>query len=386
MSVLSLDGAQAELTIDLDALKANWQTLAARARPAECGAVVKADAYGIGIEEAVPALERAGCRTFFVAHLAEGVRARKALWLARGAGDDSRIFLLHGLQPGAMIHPDLLRYRLGPVLGSMPEIEAWCSAVPDLDAPYAALQFDTGMNRIGFPLSALGTLSVETIRQAGITLLMSHLVAAEECDNPMNAAQIAAFNTIRAAFPGVPASLANSSGIFLAQDAEFDLVRPGYALYGGNPCPGRPNSMQPVVRLRAAVLQTRTIEAGQTVGYNGRWVAQRPTRLATIGIGYADGLPRNADTLGSERGPCAIAGGVRCPLVGRISMDLIVVDVTDAAHDECVPGEALEMIGQEIGIDDFARSCGITGYEVLTSLGRRYHRRYLEASDDLALS
>ena len=380
MNLFSLDGAQAKLMVDLSALKANWRLLSERSAPAECGAVVKADAYGVGIEQAVPTLSRAGCRTFFVAHLSEGVRARKALRKANFAEPAIRIFLLHGLQPGAVIHPDCFGYRLGPVLGSRPEIDAWVSATTnDSDRPPCAIHVDTGMNRTGLEPGAIQDLPADIAGRAGAVLLMSHFVSAEEPANPSNAAQITAFEEARrSVFHGLAASLANSSGIFLHGRPHYDLTRPGYALYGGNPCPGRPNPMQAVVALQAAILQTRMIGPGETVGYNGRWVASRPTRLATIGIGYADGIPRGADTLGSGRGPQAAIGGLCCPLVGRISMDLSVIDVTDVPPDVATPGSPVELLGPRIGVDDFARACGTIGYEILTGLGRRYSRIYLD--------
>lgn len=377
MSAIGLAAAQAVLTIDLDALKANWRLLADRVAPARCGAVVKADAYGLGIEQAVPALARAGCRTFFVAHLHEGVRARSALRGAGFADGDTTIYLLHGLQPGLVIHPHLGPYALAPILGSHAELEAWAQRSVRIQP--CAIQIDTGMNRIGLDDRTLDDVPLELTAASGATLLMSHFVSAEETDNPLNAAQIERFEAARARFfPGLHASLANSSGIFLPQVPFFDLVRPGYALYGGNPCPGRPNPMRPVIRLEAGILQTRAIEAGETVGYNGRWTAARPSRLATIGVGYADGVPRGAHTVGSGDGPHALVGGVPCPWVGRVSMDLSVIDVTDAPAASITPGCPVELIGSGITIDDFGAQCGTIGYEILTSLGRRYSRTYIE--------
>jgi alanine racemase len=368
------DAAQATLSIDLDALKANWRLLADRVAPAACGAVVKADAYGLGIEQAVPALARGGCRIFFVAHLTEGVRARAAVREA-GFDDAIDIYLLHGLQPGLHIHPDYAAYRLLPVLGSRPELEAWSLA----GAGPCALQIDTGMNRIGLAAEALAGLSPGLLDRSGAVLLMSHFVSAEEPWSPLNTGQIERFEAVQAvAFPGLPASLANSSGIFLPQQPFYDLVRPGYALYGGNPCPGQPNPMRPVIRLDAGILQTREIGAGESVGYNSRWTASRPTRLATIGVGYADGVPRGARSVGTGDGPVALVGGVRCPWVGRVSMDLSIIDVTDAPPDATGPGALVELIGSTNTVDDFGAQCGTIGYEILTGLGGRYSRVYVE--------
>lgn len=373
MSVVGRDAAQATLTVDLDALKGNWRRLADLAAPAECGAVVKADAYGIGIEAAVPALARAGCRTFFVAHLGEGVRARVALREAGVTG--TTIYLLHGLQPGLLIHPDLTAYDLRPILGSRPELEAWAKA----GGRACAIQIDTGMNRIGLDDRRLAELRPGLVAACAAELVISHFVAAEAVDDPHNADQIARFEAACARFfPRMPRSLDNSSGHMLPQQPVYELTRPGYALYGGNPCPGRPNPMRPVIRLDAAILQTREIGAGETVGYNARWIARRPTRLATIGVGYADGIPRSAPTLGTGDGPVAFISGVPCPWVGRISMDLSILDVTDAPDEAVVPGAPIELIGPHMPLDDFGARCGTIGYEILTSLGARYHRVYVE--------
>ena len=376
MSPIARDAAQAVLTIDLDALKANWRFLADRVAPAQCGAVVKADAYGVGIEQALPALARAGCRAFFVAHLGEGVRARIALRAAGFTDAETMVYLLHGLQPGLLVDTALAEYGLWPILSSRPELEAWCTAG---GLRPCAIQIDTGMNRIGIDHRRLAELPGGLIAASGARLVLSHFVAAEEPANPLNDAQIDRFETACARFfPGLSRSLANSSGHFLPQGPAYDLTRPGYALYGGNPCPGRTNPMQPVIGLDAFILQTREIGPGETVGYNGRWTADRPTRLATIGVGYADGVPRGARTLGSTDGPVAFIGGVACPWVGRISMDLSVLDVTDAPDHDVYPGAPVELIGPSMPLDEFGARCGTIGYEILTGLGRRYSRVYVE--------
>ncbi len=373
--------AQATLTIDLDALANNWQMLQARAGRAECAAAVKADAYGTGIERSVPALAQAGCKTFFVAHAAEGVRARAAL---RQAGLDdraARILVLNGFHPEVAPAQAYFDAALDPVLGSAEEVAAWSARVTGLLEGFgtSALHVDTGLNRLGFPPAEAAALDEGTIREARVTLVMSHLCSAEEPTNARNAAQIAAFEKVLQGPLGrLPASLANSSALFLPQPPFYDLVRPGFALYGGNPTPGQPNPMAPVVGLTALVLQTRTIAAGDSVGYGSLWTAARPTRLATIGVGYADGLPRGARTVGQGGGPQAIVGGVPCPLVGRVSMDLSIVDITDAP-EAVPPGTAVELLGSTITIDDLGRQTGTIGYEILTSLGRRYQRLYKRA-------
>jgi alanine racemase len=344
------------LTIDLDALRDNWRRLARESAPAECAAVVKANAYGTGIEIAAPALFEAGCRTFFVAHVGEGARARKAL------GPVPRIFMLNGFEAEAAV-ADYTQSDLSPVIGSAEELARW-----DSSKPYA-LHVDTGMNRLGFALAELET------RSASPALLMSHFVSAEVPDDPINARQIAAFARAQALFPDVSASLANSSGIFLTQRPHYDLVRPGYALYGGNPTPGRENPMRPVVTLEIAVQQTRWIEAGDTCGYNARWTAKRRTRLATLLVGYADGLPYSAGGSDAASGPEVRIAGRMCPLVGRLSMDLAIADVTGLPEDQVQPGTLARFFGADTPLDAFAAKAGTIGYTVLTGLGSRYARQ-----------
>jgi len=372
----SLSQSSGVLTIDLAALADNWRALAARAAPAECGAVVKADAYGIGIEAAAPALHAAGARCFFVAQLSEGARVRAVL----APRPQARIYVLNGLQAGADPHADYCDHGLSPVIGSEDELARWAAfSGRQISCPPCAIHLDTGMNRLGFPsLAALKAAVARYGQEAlGIDLLMSHFVASEEPGNPLNAIQIARFDAARAAFPDLPASLANSSGLFLGDRPLFDLVRPGYALCGGNPKPGADNPMKPVVKLEVAIQQTRWIAAGETVGYNSQWTAPRRSRLATLLAGYADGLPRGAGATHGRQAAEVVIAGRRCALVGRMSMDVCVADVTDLPEDAAQPGGNAELLGETIGIDEFAARAGTIGYHVLTSLGRRYHRRYV---------
>jgi len=363
------------LTIDLAALAENWRTLARRAASAQCAAVVKADAYGVGIEAAAPALYAAGCRQFFVAQLSEGARVRAAL----GPAQTVRIYVLNGLQAGADPRADYLAHGLAPVIGDAGELARWAAVAASEPAP-CAVHLDTGMNRLGFPsLAALkSALARVDPKGLGVDLLMSHFVSAEEPDNPLNAIQIARFDEARAAFRGIPASLANSSGTFLNARPAYDLIRPGYALYGGNPTPGAPNPMKPVVTLEVAIQQTRWIEAGESVGYNQQWTAARRTRLATLLAGYADGLPRGAGAANGKSGAEVVIAGRRCPLVGRMSMDLCIADVTELPEDHAQAGVAAQLLGAMIGADEFAQRSGTIGYHLLTSLGARYHRRYVD--------
>lgn len=361
--------AQAVLTIDLAALVGNWRHLARISSPAECAAVVKADAYGTGIEPAVQALARAGCRTFFVAHASEARRARGAL---ATIGADARIYALNGLLPDAAVAQALLASDARPVIGSPEEWAAWRANAPGRPC---ALHVDTGMNRLGATPDEARAMAADPNAHI-IELAMSHFVSAEETANPLNARQIAAFDALRALFPHARASMANSSGILLPQKPHYDLVRPGFALYGGNPAPGHANPMQPVVALDAPILRVRRVGAGASVGYNATWTAARDSVLVTIGAGYADGVLRSASGAHGHAGGEAMIGGARCPFVGRVSMDLIVIDATDAPAGAAQPGAPARLLGPEITVDDLAERAGTIGYEVLTSLGRRYHRVY----------
>ncbi|SFG53210.1 alanine racemase [Methylobacterium gossipiicola] len=353
----------ATLTIDLGAIAANWRRLAAEAGGLTCAAVVKADAYGCGLARVAPALWAAGCRTFFVAHLGEAVAARALL-------PEATLYVLNGLLPGT--GPALAAHGLRPVLGSRDELIEWATLCAASGVPLpAALHVDTGMNRLGFSVAdALVLAGDSLLAQAGIDLLMTHLVSAELPEDDVNARQAADFARLRAALPHLPASFANSSGVYLGASAHHDLLRPGYALFGGNPTPGRPNPMRPVVRLDAAIVQVRTVTGGETAGYNARWTADGPRRLATLSLGYADGYPRSASGRGA-----ALVNGVRCPMVGLISMDLVILDVTDAPEPK--RGDTALIIGDSLDIDTVGRAAGTIGYEILTGLGSRYVRHYV---------
>jgi alanine racemase len=357
------------LTIDLAAIAANWRELARRAQPAECAAVIKADAYGCGIEPVARALSAAGCETFFVAHLPEGRRARAA---APGAA----IYILNGLLPDtadAYAEPNLRPVLCG--LDEWAEWEAFKAATRWLGG--AALHVDTGMNRLGLrPQEAIALSKRAGIAHSGLTLLMSHLACSEDPAHPLNAKQIGLFRELRDLFAGIPASLSNSSGIFLGPDAHHEMVRPGVALYGANPTPGHVNLMRPVVRLEGRVVQLRTVPEGETVGYSATWTAKRPTRLAVVAIGYADGFLRAGSASDLRPGAEAMVHGHRCPLAGRISMDLITVDITDLPERAVRRGDLVALLDETIDVDDLAAHANTIAYEVLTSLGRRYRRVY----------
>jgi alanine racemase len=372
IDVMAPVGAPGRLTIDLGALADNWRDLARRAAPGRCAAVIKANAYGLGASEAAPALWAAGARVFFVAHFNEGITARQAL------PAEAQIYVLNGLESGAE-PADYVAHRLAPAIGGDEELERWSGfAARQSRISPCAIHLDTGMNRLGFESLAHLRSAMETHgATSGADLLMSHFVSSEIPGDPFNLAQIELFEAARAAFPHLPASLANSSGMFLNSSRLYDLSRPGYALYGGNPIPGRPNPMRPVVTLSVAIQQIRSIEAGMSCGYNAQWTAKRPTRLATLLIGYADGLPRGAGATGAKPGAEVAVAGRRCALVGRVSMDLTIVDITDVPKDAVRPGDPVELFGGSIDLDHFASRSGTIGYALLTSLGPRYQRDYV---------
>ncbi|CEF42079.1 alanine racemase [Acetobacter senegalensis] len=357
------------LLIDLAAIAANYMILHSLAGPqTEAGAAVKANAYGLGLAEIAPVLYEAGCRTFFVAHLAEGVALRRLI------APDSRIFVLHGPPPDTA--PAFLAHNLLPVLNSLPQVQEWQAlAQNEKSALPAALQVDSGMSRFGLTeddVNALrlnnGLAGIETI------LVMSHLACADTPEHPLNRHQLDTFERLRKRLPPAPASLSASSGMFLGPDWRFDLVRPGATLYGINPTPGQPNPMQPVIRLQARVIQTRHVPAGAHVGYGATFVTQRPTNIALLGIGYGDGFPRRLGGKGVAVFP--EQPDIKLPIIGRISMDSLAVDITDLAGLPPAPGVAFDLIGPHNPLDETAFLADTIGYELLTDLGSRYHRTH----------
>ena len=355
------DFEAARLTVRLGAIAANYGTYCRMAGPCAVAAVVKADAYGLGAAAVAPALAQAGCDSFFVARLAEGIALRKIL-------PQARIFVLDGAQSDAV--PALLTHRLTPALNSLAEIAAWgaaaASARTSLDA---VIHVDTGMNRLGLPPDELAILSGERAhRLAGlnIVLVMSHLACPDEA-SPMNAQQLSRFRNALAMLPPAPASLAASHGAMLGMEYHFDLVRPGVALYGANPQPdsekrGEQNLMQTAAVLTGKVLQVRRIDTGDSVGYAATFRAKKPTMLATVALGYADGLPRTL----SNKGAAAIRGA-RAAIVGRVSMDMLTLDVTGLAVN---PGDTAELLGDAITLGEVAANAGTNEYEILTRLRR----------------
>ncbi|TMK45464.1 MAG: alanine racemase [Alphaproteobacteria bacterium] len=357
------------LSVDLDAIVANWRKLEKTAVPAECAGVVKANAYGCGTEPVARALAAAGCKTFFVATLDEAAAVRAAL-------PSATIYTLDGFFQNS--GEAYARIDCRPVIGDLNELAEWdvfCRRTGWSGG--AAIHIDTGMNRLGLTTTeAQGIIPRINAGDHGITLVMSHLVSAEQLNSPINARQLTTFREIASLFSGVPASLSNSSGIFLGAQFQFDMVRPGAALYGVNPTPEADNPMQPVVELKARIVQFRNIERGETVGYGGTWTARRPTRLAIVSAGYADGYFRAASASDGTRGAEVIVAGKRCPVAGRISMDLMAVDVTDVPPNAARRGHMVTLLGEGITVDELAHHFGTIGYEVLTSLGSRYARVY----------
>ena len=357
------------LTIDLDAVEANWRALGHRLLTVECAAVVKANAYGLGLEAVTAKLAKAGCKTFFVADLAEARRVRTR---AR----EATIYVLNGYSPEAPTA--FAELNVQPVINSTTELAEWDAFVATHNwRGGAALHVDTGMNRLGISAEEAAALALRVQQENhGITLLMSHLACAEIADHPLNASQIRLFRELRILYHGVPACLANSSGIFLGQSAYFDMARPGAALYGINPTPDRANPMRDVVELTGRVLKVREVRQGETVGYGAAWTARRPTRIAVAAVGYADGLLRAASAHDHKAGGVAIVAGKRCPVAGIVSMDLTCVDVTDLADGAVRRGDIVTFIGKDLSVDEVAASAGTIGYEILTRLGPRCHIVY----------
>lgn len=367
-----MQAATAILEIDLEALVENYRRLAAVAAGAHLAPAVKADAYGLGAAAVAPTLAAAGAESFFVAHLGEALALRPLLPTAR-------FFVLNGPLPGE--ERDFLALNLVPVLNSLAQLELWQAAARAAGRPLpGALHLDSGMSRLGLPAGEVARLAAEPERLEGIelALVMTHLACAELTDHPMNRQQLQRFRHDLARLPEAarraPRSLANSSGLFLGKDFHGDLARPGYALYGGNPTPRRANPMRPVVRLMARILQLRCVDSPECVGYGASHRVQGPTRLATLAIGYADGFSRAL----SNRGHLRVAGRP-VAIVGRVSMDVTVVDVTSLDPALVEPGRFVEVLGESQGIDELAEAAGTVGYELLTSLGRRFARNYRPA-------
>jgi alanine racemase len=368
----SLASVTGTITVDLGSIAANWRALAHKVRPARCAAVVKADAYGLGAERIIATLARAGCSAFFIATPDEAEQARRI-------APDADIFALDGLVGNAAAA--FAHLGVKPVLSTLDDVVAWsalCRARGE-SLP-AAFHIDTGLHRLGIPVRDVRRLLAEPSMMAGIDLqlVMSHLASADNPRDPKNRDQLLAFETLSSLFPGVARSLAASDGLMLGDAYHFDLVRPGYALYGGQASQLAPAPVQSAVTVAARILAVADVAPGETVGYGATWRAKRPSRVATIAAGYADGVPRNASAPDGRPGGHILISGHLAPIVGRVSMDLITVDVTDLPEGAAMPGEFARLIAEDLTIEDVGTSAGTIGYEILTRLGRRFARLYLD--------
>ena len=360
MSTYTISSAPGVLTVDLDALARNFHTLCAIAAPGECGAVVKANAYGLGVECVTRRLFAEGCRRFFVASVSEGIELRAIL-------SEIEIYVLEGVQ--SRQEEAFLVAGLIPVLNSLEQIRRWRASAPGTSV---VVHIDTGMSRLG--LSALEVEQVGTeklLDELNLEYVITHLACADEPSHSLTTEQLERFNTLRKKLPDAKTSIGSSPGILLDAACRGDLVRPGIALYGGNPFISEENPMEPVVTLEGVILQVREITERVTVGYGATHVVEPPARLATVGVGYADGYPR---TLGN----CGVVwlAGIEIPVVGRVSMDLITLDVSEIPIEKARPGELIELVGSNILLDDVAKAAGTISYEILTGLSSRWERRY----------
>lgn len=371
-SAPAAEAALSRLTIDLGAVRRNYRRLLDRLGGVPCAGVVKADGYGLGADRVAAALSAEGCRIFFVATLEEAVRLRPVVPAAT-------VCCLNGLLPGT--EAVFAEHEVVPVLNALDQIARWrgFSDRSGRRLP-AILHVDTGMNRLGLGDGEWRRVSEDPASLDGVDWLyvMSHLASADTPDDPLNALQLERFQRIRRQLPRtVKASFANSAGVFLGPDYHFDLGRPGIALYGGRPNDRDANPMECPIRIEGRILQVRTVAAGDTVGYSATWTSRRESRIATVAAGYADGYLRSLSGVG------VVALGRRtCPVVGRVSMDLITVDVTDVPPADVMPGGFVEVLGPAVTPDAAADAAGTIGYELLTSLGRRYARHYVETPVD----
>lgn len=371
----SLDGATGLITVNLATIAANWRALAERVSPARCAAVVKADAYGLGAARVIPALADAGCTAFFIATPGEAECARALAPMAE-------IFALDGLAGDS--GEAFARLGVTPVLATLEDVTRWSALARTRGVKLpAALHIDTGLNRLGLIARDVRHIAAERaslLYGIDVKLIMSHLASADNPADPKNREQLLAFETLSVLLPGIPRSLAASDGLMLGRAYHFDLVRPGYALYGGQASQSDPAPVQPAVSVSARILAINDVPPGETVGYSATWRATRPSRIATIAAGYADGIPRSASGPDGRPGGYVLIGSTLAPMVGRVSMDLITIDVTDVPPGVARAGEFATLIGDGLSIEDAGYSAGTIGYEILTRLGPRFQRSYIEGS------
>ncbi|MEO9530447.1 alanine racemase [Roseibium sp.] len=363
------------LTIDLEAIADNWSFLDSKTDArTECAAAIKADAYGTGQDRVAPALFAAGCRTFFAAVPTEAIELRRLL-------PDAVIYVLDGLFPGTAEH--FLEHRLRPVLGSLEELAEWSDLCKAAGQSFpAAVHVDTGIHRLGLSAAQFADVMTDKafLGPFEASLVMSHLACGSAPDHPMNRHQLDRFRQITAPVPHIPKSLANSAGILMGPDFHFDLVRPGIALYGGKPLDNAPNAMKPVARVEARIMILRDVPQGDTIGYGATQTAPRPLKNAVVAAGYADGMLRRASSSDGRPGGFGMIGGHRAPILGRISMDMITLDVTDVPPALLARGALVEMLGPDVAASDLAAYAETIDYEYLTSLGRRFERVYARLS------
>ncbi len=365
------------LTIDLGAIARNWKGLDAISANSLTAAVVKANAYGCGMERVAATLAHAGAQFFFVATPDEGLMLRAQM-------PDAHIFILNGLFAGA--GKLYAQHNLMPVINSLPMLDEWLAICLEAgEALPAGFQFDTGMNRLGFRLLDISIVQ-SRIKETGYQpqVIMSHLACADIPAHEKNNTQRALFQSVIAQFPQIPASLANSAGILGGRENHFQMVRPGISLYGGRAVQGRPNPMAGVVTLEMPLIQIREARTGESVGYGATQTLNRDSRLAIVGAGYNDGMLRSASSSNARSGGFVAIRGKLAPILGRVSMDTIIVDITELAPIIPDPGELIEIIGPNISIDDLADASGTIGYEILTSLHGRFKRFYRDESGNLS--
>ena len=361
------------LTINLSALAQNWEFLNKCSPNAETSAVVKANAYGLGIENATPTLFEAGCRTFFTAMVEEGVRVRKIF-------PDVRVFILNGIFEDTV--ETAVEHNLAPVLSTLKQIHMWTQSA---GGKPCAIHIDTGMNRLGLSMEDAEKLAEDSVKvsEAGAQVLMSHFACADEPSHPLNVLQVERFKDLASQFGNLDQSLANSAAVLSAPHTHYDLTRPGVALYGCEAVNDTPNPMKPVVKAEARILQIRHAKKGEYVGYGAAHELMRDSKIAICSAGYADGYHRASSGCGVPLRDAKATGGTgqlgphKVPLIGRVSMDLTEFDVTDVPEEELRQSHWIELFGPNILVDDAARAAGTIGYELLTGLGTRYHRNYV---------
>lgn len=358
------------LVIDLDAIATNYRTLTTKLGGVSCGACVKANAYGLGMERVAQVLAREGCNDFFFSFMEGAIRLRYML-------PEVRIHVFSGLAAGKPA--DFVQYNMIPVLNSLGDIKGWSEYCRATDtSPPASIHIDSGMSRLGLPEVEVKTVldDPSILKGLNLELVMSHLACADESDHPKNKQQLDYFRTFQSKFSVKAASLANSSGIFLGPQYHFDLARPGAAIYGINPTPDTPSPMRQVIRLQGKIMQVQPVDTPQSVGYGANYKINGPSRIATVGAGYADGYLRSL-----SGNATVYINDIPIQVVGRVSMDMISIDVTNVPEHLCQTGMSVDLIGPHNDVDALAKSAGTIGYEILTSLGRRYERTYLSETD-----